>query len=161
MQSSAHNSQYYSDRGVYPCPVCRLERLKAIPLMEAMGCDGCRHIFTINWEKRQLKTVDRQPPMTWHWNGRNWKGAHLEGVEWGWISWLFAVGLVFFPTTIIGMAVYTFPPEPGSTLSWLPVAWIGLTFLSHLGIIGWLVMEFYQFPVWIYLRVRCQQLFDR
>jgi hypothetical protein len=76
-------------------------------------------------------------------------------------SWIFGLGLIVFPTSLIGFSAYTFPPEPGSTLSWLPIAWTGLTFLSHLAIVLWLVTEFYQFPIGVYLRVRRQQLFGR
>jgi len=161
MHTSKNNSHYFSHQGVYPCPVCRFSQLKALHLMDAMACDCCHHIFTPDLERQLLKMADRHPPLIWHWNGRNWTGAHLEGVEWGWFYWIFALALVTLPTLLIGLAAYTFPPTPDSTLSWLPAAWTGLTFLSHLGIVGWLVIEFYQFPVWAYLRVRRQQLFER
>lgn len=151
----------FSYQGVYPCPVCRLNQLKAMPLMDAMACDCCRHIFTADLERQRIKMADRQPPLIWYWNGKAWKGAHLEGIEWGWIYWLFAAALVVLPTTIIGLAAYAFPPSSDSTLSWFPIAWTGLTFFLHLSIIGWLVMEFYQFPLRMYLRVRRQQLFGR
>ncbi len=159
---STKNKTYPLDyQGIYPCPVCRLSQLKAMPLMDAMACGCCRHIFTVDWERQLLKMPSRQPPLIWHWNGRNWTGAHIEGLEWGWGHWLLAVALVVLPTTIMGLSVYTFPPIPGSALSWLPTVWIGLVFLSHLTIVGWLVIEFYQFPVRTYLRVRQQQLFGR
>lgn len=161
MHSPMDRLRPFSYQGIYPCPICRLDQLKAIPLMEAMACDCCRHIFSVNLERQQLKMVDRHPPLSWNWNGKSWKGAHLEEVEWGWTSWLFAIGFIVLPTTLIWTTAYTFPPEPGSRLSWLPTAWIGLTFLSHLGIIAWLVTEFYQFPVRVYLRARWQQLFSR
>ncbi len=161
MHSSKNKSDRLNYQEVYPCPVCRLGQLQAMSLMDAMACESCRHIFTLDLERQLLKMPDRQPPLIWGWNGRNWTGAHLEGVEWGWTYWLLAMAFVIFPPTLIGLAAYTFPPEPGSTLSWLPIAWTGLTFLLHLAIIGWLVMEFYQFPVRVYLRVRWQQIFDR
>jgi len=161
MHSSNNKSHRLSDGGVYPCPVCRLGKIQTMLLMDAMACDCCRHIFTADQERQQLKMVSRQPSLTWLWNGRNWQGAHLEGFEWGWASWLLAVALVVLPTTIIALAVYIFPPTPGSTLSWLPFAWIGFTCLSHLGIVAWLAIEFYQFPVGVYLRVRQQQFLSR
>ena len=161
MYSSTNNSHPFNDQGIYPCPVCRLTQLQAMPLMDAMACDCCRHIFTTDLERQLLKMADRQPPLTWHWNGRQWTGAHLDGVEWGAAYWVFAVALVLLPTTIIGLAAYTFPPSPDAAMSWLPTVWTGLTFLSHLTIVGWLVMEFYQFPIWVYLRVRRQQLLGR
>ncbi|NEQ23660.1 MAG: hypothetical protein F6K28_31850 [Microcoleus sp. SIO2G3] len=161
MYSSKNKKQPFNYQGVYPCPVCRLNQLRAMPLMDAMACDCCRHIFTADLERQMIKMPARQPPLIWLWNGRNWTGAHLEGVEWGWTYWLFAIGFVVLPTTLIGLSAYTFPPASGSRLAWLPAAWTGLTFLCHLGIVGWLVIEFYQFPVWAYLRVRRQQLFSR
>lgn len=161
MHNSKDKNHPFNFLGVYPCPVCRLNQLKAMPLMDAMACDCCRHIFIADLERQLLKMVDRHPPLTWRWNGKTWKGVHLEGVELGWTAWIFAIALVVLPTSIIGVAAYTFPPEPGTTLSWLPVAWTGLTFLAHLAIVGWLVTEFYQFPLRIYLRVRRQQLFGR
>jgi len=160
MHSSKNKSYPFSYQGIYPCPVCRLSQLKAMSLMDAMACDSCRHIFTADLDRQMLKMADRHPSLTWHWNGRNWTAAHLEGVEWGWTYWIFTAAFVILPPTLIGLAAYTFPPTPGSTLSWLPVVWTGLAFVSHLAIVGWLVMEFYQFPLWTYLRVRRQQLFD-
>lgn len=161
MHSSTFNTHSFNYQGIYPCPVCRLNQLKAMPLMDAMACDCCRHIFIPDLDRQQLKMADRHPPLTWHWNGKTWKGAHLEGIEWGWMSWILALGFVLLPTTIIGLSAYTFPPEPGSTLSWLPIAWTGLTFLSHLTIVMWLVVEFYQFPIRVYLRMRRQQFLGR
>jgi hypothetical protein len=155
------DKSYFSYQGVYPCPVCRITQLQAMPLMDAMACECCRHIFTADLDRQQIKMADRHPPLIWQWNGRTWKGAHLEGVEWGWVSLLFAVAFVVLPSTIIGLTAYTFPPSPDSTLSWLPIAWTGLTFLLHLAIIGWLALEFYQFPLRAYLRARLQQLFSR
>ena len=158
MHNSKNSARYFSYQEVYPCPVCRLGQLKALPLMDAMACDFCRNIFTANLEKQQLQMPSRQPPLIWRWNGRNWTGAHLEGVELGWGYFLAAIALVALPTTLIGLTAYSFPPTPDTPLSWLPIAWTGLAFLSHLGIIGWLVIEFYQFPVGAYLRVMRQHL---
>jgi len=69
-----------------------------------------------------------------------------------------AIGLVFLPTTLLGLSAYYFPPVPGSRLSWFPAAWTGLAFLSHLGIVLWLVAEFYQFPVGTYFRAWARRI---
>ena len=161
MPNSTNLVTDFNPDGTYPCPVCRLGQIKEMPLMDAMACDFCRHIFTANLEKQQLKMPSRQPPLIWRWNGRNWTGAHLEGVDLSWGYWLAAGALVFLPPTLIGLTVYTFPPTPDTPLSWLPYVWTGLGFLSHLGIIGWLIIEVYQFPVGAYLRVMRQHLFGR
>ena len=105
---------HLSYQGIYPCPVCRLGQIEALPLMEAMACDFCRHIFTANPERQQLKLVSRQPPLIWRWNGRNWTAAHLEGVELGWGYWIAAAALVLLPPSLIGLTVYAFPPTPGT-----------------------------------------------
>ncbi|MBE9128976.1 MULTISPECIES: hypothetical protein [unclassified Coleofasciculus] len=161
MYSLQNSFDRFGYHGVYPCPICRLGQIQAMPLMEALACESCRHIFTADLERQLLKMTDRQPPLTWHWNGKTWVGAHLEGVKWGWVAGIFAVAFVILPPTLIGLSAYTFPPDPNSHLSWLPTVWTGLTFVSHLTIILWLVMEFYQFPLGVYLRVRRQQLFNR
>ena len=151
----------FNSDGTYPCPVCHVGQISALPLMEAMACDFCHHIFTANLEKQQLTMPSRQPPLLWRWNGKNWTGGHLEGVELSWFYWLAATALEVLPTTLIGLTAYTFPPIPGTPLSWLPTVWAGLAFLSHLAIIGLLVIEFYQFPVGAYLRVMRQYLLGR
>lgn len=161
MLSQTTKASCFSYQGVYPCPVCRLGQIEALPLMDAMACEFCNHIFTADLEKQQLKMPSRQPPLIWRWNGRKWTEAHLEGVELGWGYWLAAVALVILPTTLIGLCAYTFPLTPDIPLSWLPTVWTGLTFLSHLWIIGWLVIEFYQFPVGAYLRAMRQHLLSR
>lgn len=145
----------------YPCPVCRLGKIKTLPLMDALACDLCRHIFTVSLEKQQLKMPSRQPPLVWRWNGRNWVGMQVEGVELNWAYWLAAITLVALPTILVGLTVYSFPPSPDVPLSWLPYAWVGLVFLLHLGIIGWLIIEIYQFPVAVYLRNVWQHLLRR
>lgn len=136
----------------YPCPVCRLGQIRNLSLMDAFACDLCRHIFEANLERQQLKMVARQPPLIWRWNGLHWVEAHLEGIELGWGYILAAIALVALPTTLIGLTIYAFPPTPDTPLSWVPYIWAGLTFLSHLGIIVWLVIEFYQIPLYVYLR---------
>lgn len=161
MSSSTNKAISFSYQGIYPCPVCRLGHIRAMPFMDALACEFCNQIFTANLERQQLKMPSRQPPLIWHWNGRNWTGAQLEGVELGLGYQLAAIALVALPTTFIGLAAYFFPPTPGTPLFWLPAVWTGLTFLSHLGIIGWLAIEVYQFPVGMYLRVMRQHLLRR
>lgn len=147
--------------GTSPCPVCRCGRLQALSLMDALACDFCNHIFTVEPERQQIKLPSRQPPLVWHWNGKNWIGAHLEGVEVGWSYVVLAIAFVMLPPTLIGLTIYAIPSTPGTPLSELPYFWTGLTFLSHLGIIVWIATEFYQFPVRTYLRAMQQRLLSR
>ncbi len=138
--------------GVYPCPVCRLGKISLMPLMETMSCDFCQEIFTVNPELQQIKMPSRQPPLVWHWTGWNWTEARLEGVELGWGYGVAAIAFVILPTFLIGIGAYYFPPTPNVPLSWVPYIWTGLTFLSHLAIIVWLLLEVYQIPVVAYVR---------
>jgi hypothetical protein len=161
MHSLSNSASHFSDQGVYPCPVCRCGQISTLPLMDAMACQFCRHIFTANLEKQQIQTADRQPPLVWRWNGKKWSGAHIEGVETSWGYWLLGLAFVVLPSTLLGITAYTRPPVSGIPLSWLPIVWTGLAFLLHLAIIIWLVIEFYQFPVWAYLKTRLQNMFGR
>lgn len=161
MNSLPNSATLLTYQGIYPCPICRVSQIQAMPLMDAMACNSCRHIFIADLDKQILKMTDRQPPLTWRWNGKNWMGGNLEGVESGWILWVFATVFILLPTTLIGLSAYTFPSDPTSRFYWFPILWAGLTFLSHLTIILWLVMEFYQFPMRMYLSMRLQQLWDR
>jgi hypothetical protein len=146
-------------QGVYPCPVCRVGEIAGMPMMESMACDFCEQIFTIESEKQQLRMPARQPALIWHWSGKHWTDAHIEGMELGWGYWVAAFALVFFPTSLIGSVAYFLPPTPGATLYWLPYIWTGLTFFSHLAIIVWLFIEVYQFPVGAYFRALRQRFY--
>jgi hypothetical protein len=136
----------------YPCPVCRIGKISPMPLMEAMSCDFCQEIFTVNVELQQVKMPSRQPPLVWRWNGRKWNPGQLEGVELGWSYIVAAIAFVIFPTTLIGIGAYYFPPRPDIPLSWIPYTWTLLTFLLHLAIIIWIFIEVYQIPISTYWR---------
>ncbi len=161
MPSSTTKANYFSIDGVYPCPVCRLGQIKALPLMDAMACDLCRHIFTASMEKQRLFMADRQRSPIWCWNGRTWVGVHASGVELSWGYLLIAVAFVLLLPTLIGLSAYFLLSTPGTSESWLPAVWTGLTFLFHLGIIGYAVVGYYQFSIGTTLRVMRQHMFKR
>lgn len=127
-----------------------------MPLMEAMSCDFCHEIFTINLESQKIKMPSRQPPLVWHWNGWKWNQAQLEGVELGWGYILAAIAFIIFPTSLIAIGAYYFPPRPDVPLSWIPYIWTVLTFLLHLSIIIWIFIEVYQIPIEAYWRAIMQ-----
>jgi rubredoxin len=145
-------------KGEYSCPVCRHGKVSEMLLMETFACNFCQHIFTANFEKQLLKMADSQLPLTWYWNGKGWKGIQREGSEIGWAYLIFALGFVFIPTGIIALGTYLFPPLSGSSLSWLPFCWIILTFCAHLSFIIWLIIEYYQFPIFLYIRALKRKL---
>ena len=161
MPSSKILTTSFHDQGVYPCPVCRVGKISHMPLMEAMSCDFCQQIFTVNVEQQQIKMPSRQPPLIWYWNGLNWTEAQIEGVELGWGYVIAAVVFVLLPTILIGIVAYNFPPSPETPLSWLPYVWTALTFLLHLAIIIWLLIEVYQIPVGAYWRAIQQRFLRR
>ncbi|MBE9046471.1 hypothetical protein IQ255_19010 [Pleurocapsales cyanobacterium LEGE 10410] len=148
----------FHDRGEYPCPVCRHGKISQMPLMETFSCSFCQHIFTTNFSKQLLKMADSQLPLTWYWNGKIWKGIHREGAEVGWAYIIFALAFVCIPTAIIGMGTYMFPPMNDDVLSWLPLIWTILTFCAHLSCVIWLVVEYYQFPIFLYVRALKRKL---
>ncbi|MGK7914941.1 MAG: hypothetical protein AB4038_05255 [Prochloraceae cyanobacterium] len=150
-----HKNLSYSD--VYNCPVCRHGEISALPLMEAFACNFCRHIFTANLEQQLLKVADSQFPLTWRWDGQTWKGWRREELELVWFYWVLGITFVLIPPSLIGLGAYLFPPLPGDPLSWFPLLWIPLTFLSHLACLLWLVVEYYQFPVSLYIRAMVQR----
>ncbi len=145
-------------KGEYSCPVCRHGKISKMPLMEAFSCSFCQHIFTTNFDKQLLKMADSQLPLTWYWNGKTWKGIHREGAEVGWSYLIFALGFIFLPTAVVGSGMYLFPISNDSFLYWFPLAWTILTFCTHLFCVIWLVIEYYQFPIFLYVRALKRKL---
>ncbi|MCM0592652.2 MAG: hypothetical protein HEQ35_27740 [Gloeotrichia echinulata IR180] len=152
LSSSKILATSFNDQGAYPCPVCRIGKITHMPLMEAMACDFCQEIFTVNLEQQQIKMPSRQPPLIWRWNGFHWTEAQLEGVELGWGYGLAAIAFIILPTTLIGIVACNFPPSLDAPITWLPSIWTILTFLLHLAIILWIFVEIYQIPLAAYLR---------
>ncbi|MEC4983705.1 MAG: hypothetical protein SAJ37_12200 [Oscillatoria sp. PMC 1068.18] len=145
-------NQNFHYQGIYSCPVCRHGKISGMAMMDAFACNFCNNIFTANLEEQILKKADSQPPLMWHWNGKNWSGAHRPDVNLGWDYVVVAIAFILFPTATIGISAYLFPPLPGDPLYWFPVFWTFLTFLVHLSCVVWLMIEYYQFPVSIYFK---------
>lgn len=133
----------------YPCPLCWKGTVRPLALMEAFGCDLCRHIFTADLEEQVLKLADSQIPRRWSWQGNQWRNQDRETL-WG----LTFAGLAFMvlPTLVISLGVYCFPPLPHSPLSWLPKVWIGLTLLFHTACLVWLAGRYFQLSLGLYWR---------
>jgi hypothetical protein len=140
----------------YPCPVCRWGKISSMPLMEAVSCDFCQHIFTIDLEQQVLKMSDRFPSLSWRWNGHFWQDARLGTTQIRWWYWLAALVLVLFPPSLIVATALIFPPIEGTFLAQFPYWWAGLTFFVHLSIVVWLFVEAYQFPLRLYIQAMAQ-----
>lgn len=134
----------------YPCPSCRVGKIETMPLMEAMFCDFCQEIFTVNLQSQQVKMPSRQPPLIWHWNGYNWDQGQIEGMELGWGYAVAGIAFVMVPTFLIGISAYYLPSSP--MLFWIPYIWTLLTFVLHLAIVIWVFIEIYQTPLAAYWR---------
>ena len=137
--------------GEYLCPVCRHGKISRMTLMETFACNFCQHIFTTNIERQQIKMADSQLPLSWQWNGKHWKGTRREEDNLKWTYLVMGSAFVGLPTSIVALGTYLFPPMPNSTLAWLPLFWVGLTFVAHLLCLLMLVVEYYQLPVMLYI----------
>jgi len=157
---SALESRKLNFHDSYSCPVCRYGHISVLTLTEAFACDFCRHIFTANLEEQVLIMADSTPPMAWRWNGKNWKIAHQKDLELSFVVWLLGIALVVFPTLIVGVSAYIFPPEEGSYQSSFPIVWLFLTFFSHLTLVVWLLAESFQLPFYTYLKVKIRNLLN-
>jgi len=146
--------QSLSIHGSYLCPICRHGQIAELTLMDAFSCNFCRHIFTINLQNQTVQVVDSAQPLSWRWNGRSWQSTHRDDPSLTAVVWFAGLVLVLLPGSIVGLMAYLFPPLPGSLWSWFPVLWLACTFGVHLLMVGWLIAEHYQIPIYVASRVR-------
>ncbi|MBD2101799.1 hypothetical protein H6F94_13085 [Leptolyngbya sp. FACHB-261] len=145
----------------YTCPVCRHGQIQGLVLTDAFACNFCRHIFTANLSDNVLRVEDSSQPLQWRWTGRGWQSVQHDDVNLTLVIWTVGVALVLLPPTLVWMAYHTFPPAAGSALSFFPILWTVLTFLTHLSLVVWLLAEHYQLPLYISNRIRLRTLFSR
>lgn len=148
-------------KDTYLCPVCRHGQIAPLTLMDAFACDFCRHIFTGNLQEQSIHVEDSSQPMTWRWNGHNWKSANQMDVDLTIVVWLVGVALVLLPPALIWLSSHTFPPLHGSTWAWFPAVWISLTFGAHFAFVSWLLAEHYQVPIYITYKIRLRDALGR
>jgi hypothetical protein len=129
--------------------------------MEAYACTFCRHIFEFNLDQQVVNVVDSVQPMGWRWQGRRWQPIYQGRSDITLTLWLVGAVLVVVPTSLVALGGYVFPPlEPPEGLSW-STAWAVGTLLAHATMVGWLIAEHYQFPVYVLAKIRLQRLLDR
>lgn len=145
--------------GTYPCPICRRGQIAAMPMMEVLACNFCSHVFEIDRDRHTLAMADHATPLSWQWNGHKWQSARRQGEELGLFIGLIGVVLIVLPTTLVGLAGYTFAPLDDSPLSWVPPVWTVLTCICHLYFVVAFVAEYYQLPVFAYRRAILRHLF--
>ena len=145
----------------YQCPICRHGQIAAITLMDAFACDFCRHIFTADLQQRSVRVEDSSQPMSWRWNGLTWQPLYRVDGDLSLMVWLTGMVLVLVPPALIGLSIYTFPPLPGDRGAWFPLAWLAATVALHLVMVVWLLLEYYQVPLYVTGKVRLQLLLGR
>lgn len=158
-QPSQNRPLAYHDS--YDCPICRHGRISGLPLMEAMACDFCRHIFTANLQDGVLRVEDSAQPLSWRWTGRAWRPVRHSSEALSPAIALVGALLAIVPSLLVWTAQYLFPPLPDSQWAWFGPAWLGLTAASHALLVGWIVFEHYQFPFYVSWKLRLQDLLDR
>lgn len=131
--------------GTYPCPICRHGTVTTMPMMEAFGCDFCRHIFSPDFTEQVLRVEDSAQPLRWSWQGKQWRPArYTTDPSLSPSLWLVAGAIALVPPLLIGGAQYLFPPLPGSAPSLFPKLWLGLATLIHPLLASWILLEQYQ-----------------
>jgi hypothetical protein len=156
---SAERRLSYDDR--YDCPICRHGEIAPITLMDAYACNFCRHIFTANLMEQVLRVEDSATPMAWRWNGRAWRNVRWAdgNRDLTTLVWVFCLGLMVLPPTIVWLPMQIFPPLEGSEGAWFPLFWLVMTIVAH-GVMGvWLLAEHYQWGFYVISRERLGRLF--
>lgn len=153
--SSPLNQHPLSADGQYLCPICRQGQITQLTLMEAFACSFCRHIFEMDYRQQSVRVVDSTQQTLWRWVGDRWVSLGQQaGAA---VIWIIAVILGLLPPSIVGMAVYMFPPLPGSRWAWLPVSWSLVALLLHGLLATWIVVEYYQPPLYAANKVRVRR----
>lgn len=142
---------------LHKCPLCHQGQLSQLTLMEVWGCHFCRHLFEWSADWQTLKVLDLSPTIIWSWNGRFWQRNRMPVPPLTPSLIGAAIALAVAPSLLLGAVSYIFPPLPGSSLGWLPLAWQGLALISHSTCIGWLMAESYQFSPYLWIKIKIQQ----
>ncbi|MFG3816668.1 hypothetical protein [Limnothrix redekei] len=145
------------DRDQHPCPICRHGQIQPMPMMEdAWACDFCRHLFTLDLQSRILRVEDSTQPLQWRWLGRSWQPVRYSNEALTPTIWLLAVILAIGPVGLIGLSQYLFPPLPGSRSVGFGQGWLISAAIGHFILAAWLVLEHYQWPLYVSLKLRWQ-----
>ncbi|PZD73082.1 hypothetical protein C1752_02829 [Acaryochloris thomasi RCC1774] len=159
-QSSSNDSWRrlrYEDS--YPCPFCRQGQICGLYLMEVFSCNLCDHIFSSNLPQQTLTLETGAGPRAkqWRWYGDRWQperqstGKLTMGLQ------ALSIAIILLPTALISISGYMFPPLPTQASIGFPILWAALTGASHLALVLWFWLEYYQISVWVILRVRLQR----
>jgi hypothetical protein len=141
----------------YDCPVCRHGQIQAMPLMDAYACNFCRHILEANLDQQTVHIVDGAQPMGWRWLGGRWQPIYQSSSDLTLTLWVVGLALMLFPSGIVALGAYLFPPlEPADGIQW-SLVWAVATLVAHTLMVGWLIAEHYQFPPYVLAKIRLQR----
>jgi rubredoxin len=146
---------HYQD--TYICPACRHGHIQQLTLMDAFSCNFCRHIFSADLSEQTIHIADSTQPMSWKWTGQRWQATHQKDSKITPLIWGIGSVLVLLPSFLIWLSCQLFPPLPGSQLAWFPLFWAGMTLLFHLTMVGWLLAEYYQLPLYVSSKIKLRQ----
>lgn len=139
---------------VFPCPVCRHGQIQALVLTEAFACGFCRHILSADLPQQTVKVIDSNQAIAWIWNGHRWRLQNGASTEMSAIVLITAGVLTIVPASIVWLSGLLFPPLTSASSITFPMMWAFLTFLTHLGLVLWLVGEHYQIPFYVATKFR-------
>lgn len=160
-QKGAPRSLELEGDNAYECPVCRHGQIQPMALMDAYACSFCRHIFEANLDQQTVHVVDSVQPMGWRWQGWRWQPLYQSRGDITLILWLVGLALVILPAGLVALGGYVFPPLEGTAgVNWSLVWAIG-TLAAHSTMVGWLIAEHYQFPLYVMAKIRLQRLLER
>lgn len=159
-QSSDHDRWrmlQYEDS--YPCPFCRQGQISGLYLMEVFACNLCDRIFSSNLPQQTLTLETGLGPRAkqWRWCGDRWQPKHKSTGPLIMALWGLSIAIILLPTALIGLSGYMFPPLPTQEAVGFPMLWAGLTGVSHLALVLWFWLEYYQISVWVILSVRLRR----
>jgi uncharacterized protein (DUF983 family) len=149
----------YND--TYNCPICGHGTLSAMAMMDAYGCNTCRHLFTANLAEQVLQVADTATPMAWRWSGSRWRSVQSTNQDLTLIVWICGIAIMVVPPTIVWLPTQIFPPLKGSQGAWFPGVWLAAIVVAHVSIGSWLLAEHYQWRPYIANRERLSRLFTR
>lgn len=140
----------------YPCPLCRHGQIQTLVLTDAFACNFCRHILAADLSKQRVSVIDSTQKITWRWEGQRWRVQHGEqDSHLSMVVISVAVVLTVVPAGVVWLSGLLFPPlSTASSSVTFSMMWAFLTFLTHLGLVLWLVGEHYQIPFYIATKVR-------
>jgi hypothetical protein len=145
----------------YECPVCRHGQIEPMVMMDVYACDFCRHIFDVNLDQQTVHVVDSAQSMGWRWQGWRWQPLYQSQGDITLTLWLVGLALVIFPAGLVALGGYVFPPlDEGAGINW-SLAWAVGTLVAHGSMVGWLMAEHYQFPIYVMTKIRLQRFVER